>query len=126
MVRRTDCSILAAAAVLACACLTCDAARAADATPQDEVDVLINYKSHPQHADHVHLQNHGGKIKHSYWIVPTVAARVSKSKLAKLKENLNVQSVEPDVVVHVNDLELDNAWGVKQIGGGAAQLAGAT
>ncbi|MFO1093528.1 MAG: S8 family serine peptidase [Planctomycetaceae bacterium] len=126
MLRRIDCSVLAVAGLLVWTTFACAPAWADDAAPQDEADVLIRYKTHPQNADHVHIQNHGGKVKHSYWIVPSIAARVPKAKLAKLKENLNVQSVEPDVVVHINDVELDNTWGVKRIGGGAAQIAGAT
>lgn len=116
--------VAAAAVIAAIACGFPAASSAADPAAGDEVDVLISYKKHPKQADHDHVSRHGGKVKRSFWIVPTVAARISKKKLAALTENPNVQSIDPDVEIRISDAELDSAWGVKRIGSEIAHVAG--
>jgi subtilisin family serine protease len=88
------------------------------------VDVLIRFKKHPAASDHTHVKEHGGHIRHSHWIVPAVSARMPADELAALREDPNVEAIEPDLTVHATDLELDSAWGVKHIGSGMAHAQG--
>ncbi|MEK7399378.1 MAG: S8 family peptidase, partial [Candidatus Poribacteria bacterium] len=57
-------------------------------------------------------------IKHTFKIVPAIAADVPNQKLAHLKTKKNVVRIEPDVEIMAVDTELDNTWGVKRIGAG--------
>ena len=96
------------------------------ARPVKEVNVLIAYKGAPGAAEEKLIRKQGGTVKHRYWLVPAVAARVPEAALAALARNPNVAAIEPDAEVSVNDIELDNAWGVARIGGGVAHDGGYT
>jgi subtilisin len=93
---------------------------------QPQVDVLIAFKTPPGPNEHALVRKNGGTVKHSFWIVPAVAARVPLQAVQALQNNPNVDVVEPDGIVLADDLELDNAWGVKRIGAGIVHAEGFT
>jgi subtilisin len=99
------------------------AVHAAKPVPR-EVDVLIRYRKHPGHQQHVKIRDRGGKVRHSHRIVPAVAARVPVDSIAALLNDPDVDLIEPDVSIHISDLELDNTWGVRRIGAGFAHVEG--
>ena len=113
--------------VLAWSCLTGDittAQQPAAPAAAKEVDVLIGFKTPPGRKDHELVTKQGGKIKHSYWIVNAVAARLPEQALAAIQKNPNVSVIESDAEVTAHDLELDNAWGVQRIGSEFAHTGG--
>lgn len=59
-----------------------------------------------------------GDIKYSYTITDAIAAQIPTQALEGLSRNPHVTSIELDQEVHALDIELDNSWGVKRIGGG--------
>jgi hypothetical protein len=110
--------------MIACCALPAGGPAHAGKPAAREVDVLIRFKKHPAASDHTHVKEHGGRIRRSHWIVPAVAARMPADALAALRQDPNVELIEPDLAVHATDLELDNAWGVKRIGAGMAHTQG--
>lgn len=96
------------------------------AKAQQQVDVLVAFKNPPGPNEHALVRKNGGTVKHSFWIVPAVAARVPLKAIAALQNNPNVDVVEPDGIVWADDLELDNVWGVKRIGAGIVHAEGFT
>lgn len=92
------------------------------AVPSDQqgnrVDVLILFASQPGPADQDDVRRQGGQIKHTYRIVPALAATLPEAAVAALERNPRVVAVDPDVEITAVDAELDNAWGVKRIGAG--------
>jgi subtilisin len=118
---------IAITALLAVTSVSFHPARHAEAgKPQPQLDVLVAFKHPPGPDDHALIRQNGGTVKQSYWIVPAVAARVPLKAIAALQNNPNVAVVEPDGLVEADDLELDNAWGVKRIGAGIVQADGYT
>ena len=66
----------------------------------------------------------GGRVVYSYHLVPAVAATAPGQVISQLAAHPRVVRVEPDGQVHINDTELDNAWGVKRIGAGIVHDSG--
>ena len=62
----------------------------------------------------------GGKIKYSYSIVDAIAAILPSGAIEGLSRNPHVTAIDLDDTVYAVDAELDNSWGVKRIGAGAA------
>jgi subtilisin family serine protease len=61
-------------------------------------------------------------------LVPAIAANVPEQALPGLRNNPNVQSIEPDGTFTANDTiadELTGTWGVSRIGAGTSATAGA-
>ena len=65
------------------------------------------------------------EILHKYKVVNAVAARLSGDRINQLSKNPKIK-IERDSQVKITDTELDNSWGVKQIGAGIAQAEGIT
>jgi subtilisin len=72
------------------------------------------------------VRGHGGEIKHSYHLVPAIAASLPEQAIEALAKNPNVTRIEPDGTVEAVDYELDSSWGVKRIGAGFVQEVGGT
>jgi len=81
--------------------------------PVDKVDVLVSFKDKPGKAEHELVENAGGKVKHSYSIVPAVAASVPKAKLDALRRHPKVASVEEDITVKA--IEDTLPWGIDRV-----------
>jgi subtilisin len=91
---------------------------------QEAVHVIVLYHGPPGAADLALVRDAGGRIRHSYSIVPAVAAALPSGALQGLRALPAVRSVELDSFVQATDEELDSTWGVKRIGAGEAHAAG--
>jgi subtilisin family serine protease len=90
----------------------------------DRVDVLINFTSRPGQSDRALVEQAGGRIRFTYSIVPAMAVNLPRAAATALAANPRVSFIEDDVEVFAEDAELDDTWGVKAIGAGAAHEAG--
>lgn len=96
--------------------------QAASASPK--VDVLIGFTSTPGPREQALVRSNGGVIKHSYHLVPAIAASVPESAISGLLHNPRITGVDLDGTVYAIDAELDNTWGVKRIGSGTVHDSG--
>jgi hypothetical protein len=94
------------------------AAHSLFAQQPERVRVIIGFRQAPSLDEQNLLAAAGGSVRHTYWLVPAVAAEVPITALQGLRNNPNVANVDVDTVVYEVDAELDNAWGVKRIGAG--------
>jgi subtilisin len=86
--------------------------------------VLIGFNRQPGPAQESLVRAAGGRIKHTYHLVPGIAATLPQAAIDALRRNPSVTTIEPDGLFHKVDGELDNTWGVKRIGAGTVQAAG--
>jgi len=89
------------------------------ASPPEMVKVLIGFDRQPGSDEEGIVRGAGGAIKHTYHLVPAIAASIPETAIQGLLRNPKVTSIEPDITVYAIDAELDNTWGVKWIGAGA-------
>ena len=92
----------------------------------NRVNVLIGFRGGANAEDVAVLRAVGAQVKHTYRIVPAVAASVPEPALAGLARDPRVTVIEEDGLVFAidhtttsGDQELNNTWGVKHIGAGA-------
>jgi subtilisin family serine protease len=88
----------------------------------ERVNVFIGFDRTPGPGEQALVQAAGGRLKYSYQLVPAIAANLPAAALNGLRNNPNVTYIEADAQVTAFDTELDNTWGVKQIGAGDAHL----
>ncbi|MFC2032325.1 S8 family serine peptidase [Chloroflexota bacterium] len=88
------------------------------ASPPEMVKVLIGFDRQPGSDEVAIVRGAGGAIKHTYHLVPAIAASIPEPAIQGLLRNPRVTSIEPDITVYAIDDELDNTWGVKHIGAG--------
>jgi len=93
-------------------------ATSAVAGPAGKAKVIITFHDQPGAAEQALVRDLGGSIKYRYDLVPAIAASVPESAIAGLLAQPRVMRVERDLEVHAVDDELDDSWGVKQIGAG--------
>jgi len=69
------------------------------------------------------VSNYGGKVHHSFHIIPAVSARLSEKALARLKEHPQVAYIEDDVIMRaeaqttpwgINKIDAPTAWGTSR------------
>ena len=94
------------------------------ASPPEMVKVLIGFDRQPGSDEEGIVRGAGGAIKHTYHLVPAIAASIPETAIQGLLRNPKVTSIEPDITVYAIDAELDNTWGVKRIGAGAVHDGG--
>lgn len=94
------------------------------ANAPQKVAVLIGFTNAPGPNEQALVRSQGGVIKHSYHLVPAIAASVPESAISGLLRNPHVTSVDLDGTIYAIDTELDNTWGVKRISAGALHDAG--
>ncbi|MFQ5860631.1 MAG: S8 family serine peptidase [Dehalococcoidia bacterium] len=94
------------------------------ATPGEKVPVLIGFTQQPGPAEEALVRQAGGTIKHTYHLVPAIAAALPEAAIEGLQRNPNVTAIDLDGEVHIIDAELDNTWGVKRIGAGVVHDGG--
>ncbi|MCH8338800.1 MAG: S8 family peptidase [Chloroflexi bacterium] len=90
----------------------------------EKVAVFIAFARQPGPAEEALVRRAGGTIKYTYRLVPAIAASLPEAAINGLLANPNVTSVEPDGEVWAIDAELDNTWGVKNIGAGTVHDGG--
>ena len=88
------------------------------------VDVFIGFNKTPSSAQRAFVTYAGGSVKHTYHLVPAIAARVPEAAIAGLLAHPGIAYVEPDGKVYALDAELDATWGVKRIGAGVVHDGG--
>jgi hypothetical protein len=88
------------------------------------VPVLIGFNRQPGPAHEALVRAAGGRIKHTYHLIPGIAATLPQAAIDALRRNPGVTTIEPDGLFHKVDAELDNTWGVKWIGAGTVHDAG--
>lgn len=81
----------------------------------EKTSVIIGFKDKP---DPALVKGLGGEIKHTYHIIPAIAAKIPPQVVDALSKSPKIAYVEEDGIVHAVDAELDNSWGVKRIGAG--------
>jgi subtilisin len=86
--------------------------------------VLISFRQIPGPNERALVRAAGGVIKHSYHLVPGIAASVPQAAIDGLSHNPNVTKIEDDLTVYAVDTELDRAWGVEHIGAGIVHESG--
>ncbi|MBI2334346.1 S8 family serine peptidase [Candidatus Daviesbacteria bacterium] len=91
---------------------------------EKRVDVFIGFTQRPGSDEQNLVKGLGGKVKHSYTLVPAIAANIPEAAVAALQNNPKVTVIEPDIKVYAVDAELDSAWGVKKIGSGTVHDGG--
>lgn len=78
-------------------------------------DVLIGFRQLPGAAEQQLVRAVGGTIRHTYRIIPAIAATLPQQAVNALRNHPAVVVVEPDAAVHALD-EYSSAWGVDKIG----------
>ncbi|MEA1894766.1 MAG: S8 family serine peptidase [Euryarchaeota archaeon] len=77
--------------------------------------VIIGFKERLNKAAREQMvEEHSGKVSHSYRIINAVASRIPSKDIDKLKKNPNVKYVEPDYIFNATAQQLP--WGVERIG----------
>jgi len=90
----------------------------AAAQSPERVDVLIGFDQQPGPAEEAIVHRAGGTIKHTYHLIPSIAASVPEAAIDGLRANPNVTHIDLDGRMWAIDAELDNSWGVQRIGAG--------
>ncbi len=83
--------------------------------PGERVPVLIGFTQQPGSTEKALVRQAGGTIKHTYHLVPAIAASISESAIQGMLNNPRVTVIEPNIEVHAIDAELNNTWGVDRI-----------
>lgn len=96
----------------------------AQQTQVKRVNVFIGFTQTPGSGEQNLVRGVGGKVKHSFTLVPAIAANIPEAAVAALQNNPKVTVIEPDITVYAVDAELDAAWGVKKIGSGMVHDGG--
>ncbi len=86
--------------------------------------VFIGFADKPGPAEQALVRGVGGKIRHTFNIVPAISADLPAQTIEALQKNPIVTSITPVGQVKALDAELDNSWGVKHIGGGIVHDSG--
>ena len=121
--RRVAVSVLAGAILLAA---LQQSSPSVAAQTVDRVNVLITFGRLPGAAEQALVRAAGGQVRHTYHLVPGIAASLPSQAVAALRNSPNVLTIEPDGRVEAYDAELDLAWGVARIGSGTVHSSGVT
>ncbi len=81
--------------------------------PATERDVLIGFDVFPGAAEDALIRAHGGEVRHSFWLVPVVAATIPDRAAEALERNPNIRYVEPDAEVFA--LSQTTPWGIERV-----------
>ena len=97
-------------------------------TPANEMTrVFIGFKDKPGRAEENMVRAAGGNVRHTYDLIPAIAAELPQQVITALQRNPNVTVIEPDIKAYLIEsyqAELDSTWGVKRIGAGAVHNDG--
>lgn len=91
---------------------------------EKRVNVFVGFKKTPGLEEQNLVKGLGGRINHSYTLVPAIAADIPEAAVSALQNNPLITVVEPDIKVYAVDSELDAAWGVQKIGAGMVHDSG--
>jgi len=94
------------------------------ASSPEMVKVIIGFDRQPGSDEAAIVRGAGGSIKHTYHLVPAIAASIPEAAIQGLLRNPKVTRIEPDITVYAIDTELDSSWGAKHIGAGTVHDGG--
>lgn len=102
------------------------AAPQGQAGPPDMARVFVVFDRQPGADEAALVRGAGGSIRHSYHLIPAIAATLPQTAIAGLERNPRVVRIEPVIEAHAVDLatELANTWGVDKIGAGTVHADG--
>jgi len=95
------------------------------ASGDEEIPVIIGFRSTPGPGEEAAVRALGGKVKHRHTMVPAISGKLSKKAIDALKKNPAITAIEPDLDVYALD-EYDSVWGVVKIGAPALHSGGNT
>ncbi|MGY4707891.1 S8 family serine peptidase [Candidatus Bipolaricaulota sp. J31] len=104
--------------------VTSDPSLGLSSAETEAVRVLIRFTRGPGKAEKALIEGLGGRVRHVYRLIPTVAAELPSSALEALSRNPNVVRIVPDGKMWALDTELDNTWGVVHIGADLVHASG--
>lgn len=93
--------------------------------PNDRVEVIIGFNQQPGASEQALVRAFGGAIKHTYRIIPAIAATLPQRAIQALENHPLVSVIEPDVRLYALG-EYSTAWGVSKIGAQTVHLGGNT
>ena len=103
----------------------------AAATPNssaDFEDVIVRFKDKPGQAELHAFKGLGGDVSNVFTIIPAISGRLPAKAIEALKNNPQVEVVEPDYLVQALEYsaenELGNSWGAEHINADAALTTG--
>lgn len=77
-------------------------------------NVIIGFKKPVNSSDNIFIQNHGGKLKKDFHLVPAIAASISDSNITELKKDPRIAYIEDEQIYNATG-EYTNSWGVQHI-----------
>ncbi len=83
--------------------------------PNERVSVLIGFRQQPGAAEQALVRAFGGAVRHTYRIIPSIAATLPLAAVRALSAHPSVALIERDTPVYALD-EYTSAWGVPKIG----------
>jgi len=83
--------------------------------PPDRVAVIIGFERQPGASEEALVRAMGGTVRHTYRIIPAIAATLPQRAIEALGNHPLVSVIEPDVRLYALD-EYSEAWGVAKIG----------
>ena len=98
-------------------------ATAANNITDSKTKVFIAFKEMPGPKEKALVLQHGGTIKHTYSLLPAVAASLPQAAIDALSHHPLIARIEPDVKVYGLG-ELSDTWGVNRIGAGIVHEGG--
>jgi len=121
--KRSSVRIRWTAVMLSILCLALNASLMAQPqSPNDRVAVIIGFNQQPGASEQALVRAFGGTIKHTYRIIPAIAATLPQRAIQALENHPLVSVIEPDAPLYALD-EYSSAWGVQKIGAKAVHDA---
>ncbi len=93
--------------------------------PPERVKVLIGFNEQPGASEQALVRAFGGTVKHTYRLIPAIAATLPASAIAGLRNHPAVSVIEPDVrIFALGRDEYDSSWGVNKINAATVHAGG--
>ncbi|HAL73556.1 MAG TPA: peptidase S8/S53 subtilisin kexin sedolisin [Clostridiales bacterium] len=80
----------------------------------EKVDVMVAFHQQPGASEMALIRSAGGSIRHTYSIIPAIAASLPATAVAAMQKNPAVARIERDVQIFA--LEDSYPWGIRQVG----------
>ena len=84
--------------------------------------MLIAFHQQPGRSEEALIRAFGGTVKHTFHLVPAIAATLPQAAIEALRQNPQVALIEPDLTVKA--LEDSYPWGITRIGADQVHAAG--
>jgi subtilisin len=84
--------------------------------------VFVGFTGTPGASEEALVRGLGGRIKHTYWLVPAIAATIPEAAIEKLMKNPLVTHIEEDIKVYA--IAQTVPWGVSRVNAPAVHTSG--